>query len=122
MKSWGAVGEEVAAVDKGVGCGCMLGGNRLVGAESCYSIHAYLEHGAQASDLLLGHASSNDLERLLLQLVHGGKATHALQNYVVQRSLTGRTVLTHPVMLQNGVGIGPLLGILYSIQNTVTVT
>lgn len=74
--------------------------------------HAYLEHGAQASNLLLGHAGSNDLEGLLLQLVHGSKAAHALQNDIVQRPLTGCTVLTHPVVLQDGVGICPLLGVL----------
>lgn len=74
---------------------------------------AYLEHGAQASNLLLRHASSNDLECLLLQLVHGSKATHALQNDIVQRSLTGSSIFTHPLMLQNGVGIRPPLGILF---------
>lgn len=72
----------------------------------------YLEHGAEASNLLLGHASSNDLEGLLLQLVHGSKAAHALQNDIVKRLLAGCTILTHPVMLQDAVGICPLLGIL----------
>lgn len=72
----------------------------------------YLEHGAQASDLFLRHASSNDLEGLLLQLVHGSKAAHTLQNDVVQRPLAGSTILTHPVMLQDAVGICSLLWVL----------
>lgn len=73
----------------------------------------YLEHGAQASNLFLRHASSYDLEGLLLQLVHGCKAAHTLQNNIVQRSLAGCTVLTHPVMLQDAVGICSLLWVLF---------
>jgi len=73
----------------------------------------YLEHGAQASNLFLRHASSNDLEGLLLQLVHGRKAAHALQNDIVQRPLAGSTVLTHPVMLQDAVGVCALLWVLW---------
>ena len=78
----------------------------------------YLEHGAQASNLFLGHASSNDLESLLLQLVHGSKATHALQNDIVQRPLAGSSVLSHPVMLQNAIGVCTLLRVLWQSDSS----
>ena len=72
----------------------------------------YLEHGAQAGNLLGGHAAGDDLERLLLQLVHVEEAAHARQDHVVQRLVAGRAVLAHPAVAQDLISRRTLLWVL----------
>jgi hypothetical protein len=72
----------------------------------------HLEDGAQAGDLGGRHVLGQDVERLLLQLVHGREALHAAQDDVVQRRAAGCPMLLHPLVLQDLVGGRPLPGVL----------
>lgn len=71
-----------------------------------------LEHGAQAGNLLWRHAHGDDLECLLLELVHVEEAAHARQDHVVQRPVAGCAVLLHPAVLQDCIRCRPLFRVL----------
>ena len=60
-----------------------------------------LEQGAQARNLLGRHVGRDDLERLLLELVHARKAAHAREDDIVERLVGGGAILLHPVVLQD---------------------
>ena len=74
----------------------------------------HLKQGPQACDLFRGHSCGDDLESLLFQLVHISKAAHATEDDIVKRGVSGRTILLHPLMLQNLLGSGSSFWVLHS--------
>ena len=67
---------------------------------------------SKACNLFRRHASCNDLQRLLLELVHARKASHAIEDDIVERRVRGCAVLPHPLVLQNHLCCRPFFWIL----------
>mmetsp|Transcript_457 Transcript_457/g.946 ORF Transcript_457/g.946 Transcript_457/m.946 type:complete len:235 (-) Transcript_457:1255-1959(-) len=70
-----------------------------------------LEDLLHAADLIHGQAGGNDLERLLLEPVHGAEPLHAGQHLHLKLVVGRHAVLAHPVVLQDLLGGGAALGV-----------